>query len=339
METHPFQRDLAAAWPPGNWQDTRVVVAVSGGPDSVALLRGLASLQIVGRGRLTVAHFNHRLRANSAEDAKFVAKLAARLELPFELGEADTTATAKAEGDGIEAAARLERYQFLRATAERIGARYVVTGHTAGDQAETILHRIVRGTGIAGLGGMRRVRALGDAVTLLRPMLDITRREVLDYLQHIGQDFVVDASNESQAFARNRIRSALLPLIAQQFNPEIESAMLRLGAAASDVQRMIDRMVGCLLEEAVTFAGDNRATVDCERLAGNDRHLVRELFVAVWRTKAWPQQSMGFDHWDRLAEMALRNAPIASTALAQKQMFPGAIAAEKRAGQLILQRV
>ena len=281
---------------------------------------------------MTVAHFNHRLRADAVEDAEFVAELANRLGLGFELGDGDTALAAQLQGDGLEAAARGERYRFLQAAAERLGARFVVTAHTADDQAETILHRIIRGTGIAGLAGMRRVRPLGEAVTLIRPLLRMSRADVLAYLAHFGQPYREDSSNTSPAHTRNRIRHSLLPLLKADYNAGVVPALLRLGAAAADAQRIINHLVAQSIERAVKFPSPDRATIDCDRLTGEDRHLIRELFVAIWRRQNWPQQSIGFAQWDRLAEMTVTSGP-------QKQTFPGAIAAERSAAVLALARL
>src|SRR3569623_1408931 len=165
-----FERRLAEDWAPSDWSDLTVLVAVSGGADSVALLRGMAALRRSGPGRLIVAHFNHALRAAAAEDERFVVELCRELGLVCEVGRSRVAERAAECGDGVEAAARHARYEFLQATADRLGARYVATAHTADDQAETILHRILRGTGLAGLSGMSRSRPLGQAVPLLRPM-------------------------------------------------------------------------------------------------------------------------------------------------------------------------
>jgi tRNA(Ile)-lysidine synthase len=340
MEPHAFELAVAADWPPSGWQDVGVVAAVSGGADSVAMVHALARLKTGGRGGLAVAHFNHRLRADACRDAEFVAALASRLGLPCELGHADTRAAARLEGDGLEAAARSERYQFLQAAAERIGARYVVTAHTADDQAETILHRIIRGTGVAGLAGMRRVRPLGDAVTLMRPLLATSRADVLAYLTHLGQPHCEDPSNLSPAHTRNRIRHALLPLLQSEYNPAVMPALLRLGATAADLQRIVDQLVAQWIERAVKFPRTDLVTLDCGLLAGANRHLVRELFVAIWRRQSWPEQSMGFSQWDRLAEMALAAPTCRSNSESgppQKQTFPGPVSAERTAAMLSLE--
>ena len=134
----------------------------------MALLRAIFRLKTAGEGRVIAAHCNHQLRPAEADaDEAFVVDLCRRLGVACEVGRA---ALDPDGGDGVEAAAREARYRFLEETADRVGARYVVTAHTADDQAETILHRILRGTGVGGLGGMSRTRPLGQA-TLLRPLL------------------------------------------------------------------------------------------------------------------------------------------------------------------------
>ncbi len=158
MDPLPLEHKLAQAWPSDRWRDVGVLVAVSGGPDSVALLRALRRIAPAGRGSLRVAHFNHRWRgAEADQDQRFVVTLCESLGLACEVGAADPARQGMAP-DGLEAAARDARYRFLVETAQRTGARYVVTGHTADDQAETILHHIVRGTGLLGLSGMRPAR-------------------------------------------------------------------------------------------------------------------------------------------------------------------------------------
>ncbi|MFP6693059.1 MAG: tRNA lysidine(34) synthetase TilS, partial [Pirellulales bacterium] len=174
-----LEAKLRAAWPPDAWRDVTVVLAVSGGADSTALLRAAARLKAGGCGRLVVGHFNHGIRPSGEEDERFVAAVCESLDIPFEIRRGDVAASAANEGDGIESAARRARYEFLAAVAEQHGARLVATAHTADDQAETILHHIVRGTGLTGLSGMPRSRPLSPAVSLLRPMLSIRRAEVV----------------------------------------------------------------------------------------------------------------------------------------------------------------
>jgi tRNA(Ile)-lysidine synthase len=332
MAQSTFPQQLASAWPPADWHDLTVLVAVSGGADSVALLRALGAIRLAGPGRLIVAHFNHRLRgAKSDADERFVVELCRSLGLECEVGRAEASLGA-AGGDGIEAAARQARYNFLQAAAERLGARYVVTAHTADDQAETILHRIVRGAGLAGLAGMPRSRSLGPAVALLRPMLGLRRSDVLAYLAELRQPYCEDASNLDHGYTRNRLRHHLLPLLAEQYNPQVAEALLRLGRLAGEAQSVILAHVEALLPKCLRCDGPSRLTLDCRSLATQPRAIIRELLVVAWRGQGWGEQAMGFDHWERLAELVLAGVQTSLT-------LPGAVQATRSGEALTLEQI
>ena len=333
---HPFEQSLATAWDPAAWREVTVMLAVSGGADSVALARAMQAIELSGPGRLVLAHFNHHLRSGTCdEDAEFVQSLASKLGLALELGEADPAALRGLRGDGLEAAARDSRYEFLTAAAERAGARYVVTAHTADDQAETVLQRIVRGTGLAGLAGMPRARALSPATTLIRPMLSVRRQEVLRYLDSIGQGFREDAMNQDLAFTRNRIRHRLLPQLAEDYNPQVVEALVRLGQLAGEAQRVVDQLVADLRERAVERGNGDVLVIDRGAVADEPPYLVRELLKAAWRKRGWPMQAMGFDEWRHLAEMLIAEESKLATA---KRSFPGEVLAERGGECLTLSR-
>ena len=335
---HPLERDLAARWAPQTWREVTVLLAVSGGADSVALFRAMRALKTGGAGRLCAAHFNHRLRGNeSAGDEAFVVDLCRRFDVPCEVGNAQADQIAAQGGDGLEAAARATRYEFLQQTAARLGARYLVTAHTADDQAETILHRIVRGTGIGGLAGMERARPLGPATTLIRPLLEIRRAELAAYLDDLGQPYRRDSSNDDVRFTRNRIRHELLPQLAGQFNPGVVDALLRLGTLAGQVQTLVDETVDGLVERSVVSTSSGTVEIDAAALCGRPGYLVRELLMAVWRNQGWPMQAMGFAQWELLSEMISACQPAPSD-LPAKQMFPGSVSAEPGEGRLMLRR-
>jgi tRNA(Ile)-lysidine synthase len=303
-----FEQRLAADWPPAGWQEVTVVVAVSGGADSVALLRALQALKTAGAGRLIAAHCNHRLRGDASEgDAAFVKELCQRLRVPCEVGMVDVPASER--GDGLEAAARGARYAFLSQIAQQHGARYLATAHTADDQAETILHRIVRGTGLAGLAGIPRVRPLNPLTTLIRPLLWARRHEVLEYLSGLDQDFRQDATNLESRFTRNRIRLELLPQLAEQFNPAIVEALLRLGQLAGEAQEVLSSAADELFERAVSRMGSAGWRIDARPLHGQPRYLIREMLIGLWRQAGWPEQSMGLTEWQRLAELLTSEQP------------------------------
>lgn len=328
---HPLETRLAEAWPLSAWADVTVLVAVSGGTDSVALLRAMAALKTGGEGRLCAAHLNHRLRPDADDDERFVVDLCNRLNVTCEVGHADVDRLASSSGDGIEAAARGARYRFLEEAAGRLGARFIVTAHTADDQAETVLHRILRGTGIRGLSGMDRVRPLGHAV-LIRPLLGIRREELTAYLDAIGQPCCHDPSNADSRFTRNRIRHELLPRLKKHFNPEVVDALLRLGSLAGDVQAVIDNDVDAWFDRCVAIVRPGEARIELELLTERPRYLVRELLMALWRRAGWPMQAMGMLKWDELCELA---TPTNSSA---KRVFPGGVVVEVAGGEMRLTR-
>jgi tRNA(Ile)-lysidine synthase len=332
---HAFESRLAECWPPEQWQDVTVAVAVSGGADSVALLRALCRVKQGGAGRLCAAHFNHYLRDEAVEDQRFVEGICEQLGIPCESGGAAVAEIAASTGEGVEEAARRLRYAFLASAAGRLGARFVATAHTANDQAETILHRILRGTGIGGLAGMPRVRALGPA-TLIRPLLTLRRTEVLAYLHDLKQGYREDTSNANRRFTRNRLRHELLPLLAREFNPRIEEVLLRLGRLADEVQQVLAPLVDALMERAVTCPGAEQAILNRRELLGQPRYLLRELLIRVWRRQGWPLQAMGGVQWEQLAEMLV---PEKERHPFSQQIFPGAILAEVTAEALQLIRL
>jgi tRNA(Ile)-lysidine synthase len=243
-----------------------------------------------------------------------------------------------ASGNGLEAAARQARYRFLTETAEKLGACYVAVAHTADDQAETILHRILRGTGIGGLAGMGRVRRLSPATTLVRPLLGFRRLDLRSYLDDIGQPYRLDASNLDPQRTRNRIRHQLLPELAARFNPNVVEALLRLGGLAGEVRSAMDSFVEQLAERAVREATSCEARVELGCLRGESRYLVRELFMAIWRRQGWPLRDMGLSQWDLLADMA-QQAAAPQTTHPQRYTLPGRVFVETGPGVLRLRRL
>lgn len=315
--SHQLESTLAAAWPPREWADVTVLAAVSGGCDSVALLRAMTAIRGPGPGRLCAAHLNHHLRPEADADEQFVVELCRRLGVACEVGHAAVERLAEVSGDGIEAAARKARYEFLEQTASRLGARFVATAHTADDQAETIFHRIVRGTGIRGLSGMARVRPLGHA-TLIRPLLGVRRAELQNYLDALEQTCRHDPSNADLRFTRNRIRHETMPQLRRQINAGVTESLLRLGSLAGEAQVVIDGLVEDLAARCVVDEGPDAARIDLALLADQPPYLVRELWMALWRRKGWSLQSMGRRQWSELSVLAASPSPA-------QRVFPGGV--------------
>jgi tRNA(Ile)-lysidine synthase len=299
-------------------------VAVSGGADSVALLRALATIcrshrhspHNKNKNTLVVAHFHHGWRGSSADaDQQFVESLAAHEDLEF--ATARNSDLTQAGGIGTEARARQQRYAFLQATAEHYGARYVLTAHTANDQVETVLHRLLRGTGIEGLTGIPRIRRLSPDVALVRPLLHCTRAEIESYLADLGQGFRTDESNFDARFTRNKIRHQLLPLLRSKFHPHLDAAILRLAEDACEHVQAVRHELSMHYDRMVLKLEDR---LQLERVVFQQltplqqRLLLRE----VWRRNQWPQRNMSRQRWQELAQFL---------ALAQntQRHFPGGV--------------
>jgi len=320
-----FERQLEAAWPAAAWRDLHVVVAVSGGADSVALLRAMQAVKARsgGLGQVFAAHLHHGLRGDEADqDAAWVQSLCDGLQLSCIVERAGVATLADLRGDGWEAAARTARYEFLQRTAEQHGARFVVTAHTADDLVETVLHRIVRGTGLAGLAGIPKSRPLSESVTLIRPLLGLWRADVVAYLTTIGQEYRSDSSNRDMLFTRNRIRHELLPLLQRAFNEEVDTALVRLATQAAEVQQLLESTASSLVRECVTIERDrtmpgtqhaSRMRLECSGLRDQPLVMIREVCKAAWQQAGWPVQAMGFDEWQLLAAMVAEEGPTAAS--------------------------
>ncbi len=286
------QAGLGPAW----------VVAVSGGGNSVGLLRILHKLANRVDLRLSVAHLDHGARGPAARaDAAFVAELAASLGLPIDLGQWQPARTGHFESD-----ARSARYAWLTEIARARGASVVAVGHTCDDQAETILHRIVRGTGIRGLAGMPRKRVLArdPTITLVRPLLGVSRQAIRDYLASLAQPFREDATNADLARTRARIRHDLLPRLEAEYNPRVTSALLRLGGLAAALERSIDSDLNELKEATVITSAAAHAVLKHGFLGSVPRYLRTEVLRRVWRSLGWPEAGMTARRWRRLAVLA-----------------------------------
>lgn len=244
-------------------RDCLLLVGVSGGSDSVALLHLLASQQREFGLGLHVAHLDHRLRGSeSAGDAEFVRGLAAELSLPATIAARDVKRWREAHGGGsLEAAARAVRLAFLEKAADDVDASWIVLGHTADDQAETVLLNLVRGAGLSGLRGMRPVRD-----RLLRPLLGVKRAELRRMLEKEGLGFRTDSSNLSLKYRRNRMRQEVLPLLADRFNPRVVPSIVRSAAILGRIDAWLTETCDELLCRATPKSADDRLEIELRPL-------------------------------------------------------------------------
>jgi tRNA(Ile)-lysidine synthase len=260
----------------------RLVVAVSGGADSVCLLHILVQRRKELGVELHVAHLNHQLRGDESDsDADYVSSLACRLDVPAAIERRDVAAYRAQKGISLEEAARELRYSFLAEVASGIGASKVVVGHTRDDHIETVLLHFLRGTGTAGLCGLqpRSILPYGEKsgqLEVVRPLLKLNRQEMLDYCRRYNLAPRSDSSNVSPSFLRNRIRLELLPVL-KSYNPGIDKALLRLADIASDDISFIEKQAS-LIWEKLASVEDDIIYLDMGQMVALPRAMQRQIF-------------------------------------------------------------
>ena len=276
----------------------RVLVALSGGADSVALLFVLRELEADGVLAIAgVAHLNHQLRgAASDADEAFAEALAVRLGLPFVSERIDVGAIARDGKRSIEDAARSARYAFLERAADRLDAAVIAVAHTVEDQAETFLLRLLRGSGTRGLAAIRP-----RAGRIIRPLLDVERAALRDYLAGLGETFRDDASNADVAFTRNRVRHELIPLLQSRFSPSVTATLAREAALARQDEEFLSAEAIKLAARIVLL--DVTVRIDAAGLRDAPRALSSRVAHAALQRLAGPK-SIHFDHVERLLELA-----------------------------------
>jgi len=299
-----FLDDLRAELTAFDLQCRRVLVAISGGADSVALLLGLCELSAEWELHLTAGHLDHGLRgADSAADAVWVKNFCDRLSVPCVIERQDPGELEPDTKQTLEESARRARYDFLERTAVKLDCTEIAVAHTADDQAETVLHHILRGTGISGLRGIPRQRELSPKLRIVRPLLDIRRVHIENWLTERNQDFRKDASNRDPAFTRNRIRHQLLPLLEEEYNPQVIPALTRLGRQAGETEDAFHQLAEEQLEAAVRDRSPRHCRLDCEPLNRLPLAIRRVVFTTLWRQQNWPRKRMTFAHWNDLADL------------------------------------
>jgi tRNA(Ile)-lysidine synthase len=274
----------------------RVLVAVSGGPDSVALLHLLWRLEDVLGIHLHVGHLDHGLRGSSSRgDAQYTRRLARRLELPVTLGRIQLS---PGSTGNLEEQARLARYAFLEKVADQIKAQRIATGHQADDQAETILMRILRGAGSAGLSGIPPVRG-----RIVRPCIQLRRNQIEEYLRRFRLRPRRDDTNLEHHYLRNQIRRELIPLLERSYNPNIIETLNRIGRLESEESAFFEQMSQKLLERLAKKGCNGKIVLDLRSFADyfsiEGKFLIREL---IRRTKG-DLRRIGFGHLEQVLRL------------------------------------
>ena len=305
----------------------RIIVGVSGGPDSMALVHLLQQSAERYGCFLAVVHVNHLLRGEQAKrEADFVASWCQKQGLPCVVGQRDVKALAKARGLSIEAAGHQARFQVFREAAIRFDANKLALGHHQDDRAETVLLHLIQGTGIDGLAALAPAEGW-----IIRPLIEATKEELLTYCEEEGLPYFLDASNDDLWYLRNRIRHQLLPLLRAEYNPQMSKALVRLAVTAQEDSRYLE-------EQA------QRAWEGCARIASAavylDLSLWRRLPLAIGRRVlrrcygALEKSGQGLSYQQTEALVSL-----AREELGQKTLdLPGRIRAVKSYDQLVMTR-
>jgi tRNA(Ile)-lysidine synthase len=277
---------------------------VSGGSDSIALAVALHHLHTGGLGRLILGHFDHRLRPESGLLARQrVADLARTLNAEFITGCAPDHPSQPLSEEFL----RDQRYQFFLEGLQRTGARYLALAHTWNDQVETILQRILRGSGLRGLRGMPAFRTFGDEWVIARPLLTATRELLREMLQEQQQGYCEDPTNKDVRWTRNWIRHELLPGMQGRF-PHAPAALVRLSSQADEAASALQIWATELLKEAVEFH-QREVVITLSPLDGRPEIVVRELLYLIWELRQWPLKDMSFGHWSKMAQCLAAKKP------------------------------
>lgn len=333
-----LEEEINTRWPVTIWGDTRLLVAVSGGIDSVALLcallrmsqRAVSTPQSPKKSSrstktsptlkttavatstdvsIDVAHFNHGWRGESSDqDEAFVTQLCQRWGVRLFVGR--DGAAAAGHAIKTEEHARHTRYAFLTETAYACGARYVVTGHTANDRVETVLHNLFRGSGLAGVTSPSLTRQLDRDLVLVRPLIASWREEIVDYLSELGETFREDASNSDTQYRRNYLRHSLLPLLRQEYGPHVderlwsfselaEEAIVALRESAAEYLRLVE----ALRRDAGLVGDRESAWLPTLNQLTFPWVVVREALRELWLARHWKLQGMSREHWDAVREL------------------------------------
>ncbi|MCG8406365.1 MAG: tRNA lysidine(34) synthetase TilS [Phycisphaerales bacterium] len=331
MDTRRFHKLLFDAvgrlMPP----DGIAVCAVSGGADSMAMLHGLCEVNRMRRCGwiLHVAHLDHHLPHDSSAMMAFVKQTATSLNLCCFTDCADVPALSKETGESIEETGRKVRYTFLERVALEVGAQAVVLAHHADDQAETVLHRVLRGTGLRGLSGMPERRPIrdGSEIEIIRPMLSLRRADARSYLQRRGLSFMHDATNDDiHAATRNRIRHEILPRVGASINPDVMTALVRLSKQAGGAIDVIrDAAAERFAESRLRDDDDHKSVVlDVSALRDLPRAIQSEVVILALEHLSEGFKFIGSERIEAVTELIsgdgkLRNIQLPGGAIVQRR--------------------
>jgi tRNA(Ile)-lysidine synthase len=302
-----------------------VLVAVSGGPDSVVLGHVLQSLKAEYSLRMAIAHLNHSLRGRESDrDAEFVAAYARQLGVPIHCAKKDVRAFQRSRRLSPEEAARKVRYEFLETVAVRHGYNKIALGHHSDDNAELMLMNLLRGSGPLGLSGIAPVRG----GKIIRPMILLNRSDVLNYIAENRLQFVVDASNTDPGYRRNKIRHHLIPELKKSYNPRINETLNRLGDIMRAEEQWMDEALEPVYNGCVSAGISDLIRLDISRLGGQARAAKRRIIRKAILSVKKDLRRITLFHVDAVREL------IEAGPNSGRLNLPGGIRVEREANEL-----
>lgn len=338
------------SWPLEQWQHQTVVLAVSGGADSVAMLRLIHGL-VGSSPQVIVAHFNHGWRGEESDrDQQFVQELAHSLGLTCI---AEQASQPSSESRSEQTARRL-RYAFLRKVAMQHQASVIATAHTASDRVETMLHNLCRGTGLSGVCSPTESRQLDSGLTLVRPLLNCYREQIAAYLQQLGQPYREDSSNRNEQYRRNFLRNSVLPMLRQVYGDGLDSRLLSFSQLVEQTvqlqqeqsqqyqNRIRDLLAQSILLGRLLEPSQNELVFPSQPMLDAAWPIVLLALQRQWHQRGWSQQAMSRKHWNRLREAWQRTTVPKQfkRTLRWKQLFqlPGSIEVASCNGWILLSK-
>ena len=306
-----------------------VIVAVSGGPDSVFLLHVLNELKKGLDLTLIVVHLDHCIRGmDSKRDCKFVENLARGLHLPFESKSVDVPAVKKAERVSTQQAARDVRYEFFSDMLKKYKAQKVALGHNADDQAETVLMRLIRGAGVKGLCGIPPIR---DGV-FIRPLIEIERSMIEGFLSKNRIEFVIDSSNKEDIYLRNKIRNILMPILIKEYNPGIVQNLIHTSEILRREDKFLDKLAFDSFSKTRVHNDNESLTLDVLHLRHMDESMQIRVLRKAIESFSCGLKRIGYKHIESIMQMLSRTDGNKSLNL------PGGIYVERRYNEMMIRR-
>ena len=335
----PIRQAILELWPLELWLHETVVVAVSGGADSTALLEALVELR-PDPDRTIVAHFNHALRGQESDaDQAFVESLSCKHGLKCTSQKATLEQTTSRSENQL----RKLRHRFLEDVAKQHRARWIALAHHADDQVETFLHHLLRGSGPSGLSGMSTIRPINATTNLVRPLLRVVRSQILEYLSSRNQTYHTDKSNASNDYTRNRIRNELLPQLRMFVGSDsLDNRLLHACELIAKEHRVVTLLAERWLQKAGLDAGERKGlagdafSIPLRNCIEEPWPVVRHALTILWHKRGWPMREMGHTHWQRIERLI----EIASKSTHPKRLdLPGHIVVRCRKGNLFVDRL